>query len=170
MRLSVFIVVLMSAFFIAGEVHAQVAGSSGYRLVGIVQGKDFVAAVIDDGKNEQSVYRLREQLPDGSVVAKVQKDSVTIKRSDGSSYDLFLLQNAKSSPQTKSSAGAATGSTAVPAPQNSAPAPVPNAVPPTQKPSFPGIGNQEPGTDNASKKKGRGRRDRFGSPRTPGQN
>ncbi len=86
---------IVPVFFPAVTGQAQVG--SAYRLIGIVKGPDFVGAVIDDGKGGQALYRLREQLPDGSRITGAQNDSVTIKQSDGASYDLFLMQSAKPS-------------------------------------------------------------------------
>ncbi len=166
LHLSVFVMVLV-AFLVAGDAHAQVA-SSPYRLIGIINGRDFIGAVLDDGKSGQILYQKGEQLPDGSRIAKVQNDRVTLKQGDGTSYELFLPQNAKPSSEPKSSTGSAAGSTAAPgpAPQNPArSSPSVNAAPSNQ-PSVPSIRNQDPGPDNASKKRGRNRRSGLRSPRS----
>jgi hypothetical protein len=90
-----FLLFIVFVLFLAGTGQAQVGPA--YRLIGIVKGSDFIGAVIDDGKGGQAFYRLREQLPDGSRISGVQNDSVTIKQSDGASYDLFIMQSAKPS-------------------------------------------------------------------------
>ena len=99
---------LSSALFLADSANAQPGGSlepasgeSVYRLIGTVEGKAFIGAVLDDSTGIQSFYRLHERLPDGSQVAKVQSDSILIKRSDGTSYELYISQGAQTAVQAR---------------------------------------------------------------------
>lgn len=72
------------------------ASSSGPRLVGTVEGAPFSGAVFDDGTGVQTFYRLHEQLPDGSHIVKVQNDSIMVKKTDGSLYEIFTTGTANS--------------------------------------------------------------------------
>ena len=88
---------VLFAIFIAGlsvaqaPVAAQPASPSGLRLVGTVESATFSGAVLDDGKGIQTFYGLLDALPDGSRIIKVRSDSILLKQSDGSLYDLFII-------------------------------------------------------------------------------
>ena len=76
-----------------------------YRLIGTIEGKGFTGAVLDDSTGVQTLYRLHERLPDGSQIVKVRSDSISLKRSDGTPYELFIVHDAKpSSPQGRTGA------------------------------------------------------------------
>src|SRR5574337_1162193 len=159
-HISVLATVLTAAVLFSGDVNAQ---ASSYRLVGIVRGRDFTGAVLDDGKGGQILYQKGEQLPDGSRIAKVQKESVTISRSDGTSYDLFLPQNALPSAQAGSSTGSASGSASAPPQQKQA---QPRMEPaPLGRPSGPSLERQEQGADTPGNR-GKNRFPRSRNPRT----
>jgi len=91
---------LMNLLFIlqlslTGHVNAQVATQSGYSLIGTIQSDDFTGAVISVSKGEQSFFRLFEKLPDGSQIVAVRPDYITLKGTDGLSYELFILHETK---------------------------------------------------------------------------
>lgn len=105
---------LFSAFLIAGTSEVQVAAGndapvlggtlgtsepagapSTYRLIGTVGGRVLVGAVLDDAAGAQTFYRLRDTLPDGSQIVKVQSDSISVKRSDGMVYELYIIHDMK---------------------------------------------------------------------------
>ena len=89
-------ILIFLVFFLPGTGHAQFNGNSSlYRLIGTIQSGAFAGAVLDDTAGLQTFYRLHERLPDGSQVVKVQSDSISIKRSDGSSYDLVIIHDSK---------------------------------------------------------------------------
>jgi len=112
-HISVFALLLFSSvFLIAGTSEAQVAAGnnaavpggtsepapapSTYRLIGTVESGAFVGAVLDDAAaGAQAFYRLRETLPDGSRIVKVQSDSISVKRSDGMVYELYIIHDMK---------------------------------------------------------------------------
>jgi len=83
-----------------GEGKAPVNGSaagpvSNYTLIGTVEGSVFAGAVLQEGTGPQTFYRLREKLPDGSQIIKVSRDRVTLKRSDGSTQELQIIDDTK---------------------------------------------------------------------------
>jgi general secretion pathway protein C len=51
--------------------------------------------VLDSPANPQSFYRLNEKLPDGSRIVKVKRDSVSLKREDGSITVLEMVDDTK---------------------------------------------------------------------------
>lgn len=73
---------------------APAAGASNYILVGTVEGTVFAGAVLQEGAN-QTFYRIKEKLPDGSQLVKVMRDRVTLKRPDGSTSDLQIVDDTK---------------------------------------------------------------------------
>ncbi|HUJ18074.1 MAG TPA: hypothetical protein VL197_08770 [Nitrospirota bacterium] len=79
---------------------AQTASEGPFRLIGIIAGSEFTGAVLDDSTGNQTFYHLRESLPDGSQIVAAADDHVSVKRSDGTSYRLFISHDAKPSPQT----------------------------------------------------------------------
>ncbi len=93
-----FIVLLIfPAIFAVGSAYAQTDAAT-YRLIGTIEGQDFAGAVFDDSSGGQKFYRLGEPMPDGSRIIKVESDSIVLKRSDGSRYELFI-RGTKPSPQ-----------------------------------------------------------------------
>lgn len=86
--------VLMSLFFLplclSNQAHGQVAGQAGYNLIGTIRSGDFSGAVIIVAKGEQSFIRLFEKLPDGSQIVQVRDDSISLKGTDGTLYDIYI--------------------------------------------------------------------------------
>ena len=87
--------ILVSLFLVlplsfVDQLHGQVAAQSGYNLIGTIRSGDFSGAVINVAKGEQSFFRLFEKLPDGSQVVQVRDDSISIKGTDGTLYDMFI--------------------------------------------------------------------------------
>jgi len=87
--------------FSAVPLHAQVSPGP-YRLIGTIKGKDVAGAVLDDSAGNQIFYRLREKLPDGSRITRIQDDVVSVQREDGTSYDLYIVHDAKPSAKPSS--------------------------------------------------------------------
>jgi hypothetical protein len=71
------------------------AAESTYSLVGTVESKGFTGAVIITPDGKQSFYQLRETLPDGAQLVQVHSDSVSLKGSDGSRYEIFITAAGK---------------------------------------------------------------------------
>jgi hypothetical protein len=88
--------------------------SSAYRLIGTIEGSSFTGAVLDDTTGKQSFYRLRELLPDGSLLVKVRDDSITVKSSDGALYDVYVSRDNKSASIAVLAAPAVNAATAEP--------------------------------------------------------
>jgi hypothetical protein len=80
------------------------AAESTYHLVGTVQSKDFIGAVIITSDGTQSFYRLRETLPDGAQLVQVHSDSIAVKGPDGSRYEMYITAAGKQ--QTTAGPGA----------------------------------------------------------------
>jgi len=79
-----------------------------YVLIGTIEGEQFSGAVLDSPANPQAFYRLNEKLPDGSRLIKVKRDSVSLKRADGSVAELQMLDETKivmATPSADSSTG-----------------------------------------------------------------
>jgi general secretion pathway protein C len=66
-----------------------------YTLIGTVEGESFAGAVLADTANLQAFYRLGQKLPDGSQIVKVKRDRVSLKRSDGSTVEIVIVDDTK---------------------------------------------------------------------------
>ena len=92
------------------------------QLIGVIESEEFAGAVLTDSTGEQTFYRMREELPDGSRIVKMENDHIVIKRSDGTSYELFIIHDAKPSAQPpRASAAPLAPQTAVVVPPAAAP-------------------------------------------------
>ncbi|HYA88350.1 MAG TPA: hypothetical protein VEI57_14945 [Nitrospirota bacterium] len=80
----------MLPLYLIDQVHGQAAVPSGYNLIGTIRSGDFSGAVIKVEKGEQSFFRLFEKLPDGSQLVQVRDDSISIKGTDDTLYDMFI--------------------------------------------------------------------------------
>ncbi len=78
-----------------------------YVLIGTIEGEHFSGAVLDSPANPQAFYRLNEKLPDGSRIVKVKRDSVSLKRADGSVTVVQMEDATKIVMATPSAAAAA---------------------------------------------------------------
>ncbi len=87
-----------------GPSNAPAVESSVYKLIGTVEGDAFSGAVLEDTTG-QAFYRIHEKLPDGSRIIKVRRDRVTIKRSDGGTTELQIVDDTKIVTVTKPGAG-----------------------------------------------------------------
>lgn len=111
-------------FFTTGPACAQSSAnsafgspSSAYRLVGTIEGKAFTGAVLDDTTGKQSFYRLRELLPDGSLLVSVRAKSITVKSADGTLSEVYVSAGAQSA-SVATPAAPAVNTTTVAAPIN----------------------------------------------------
>ena len=66
-----------------------------YTLIGTIEGEYFSGAVLADTTNQQAFYRLDQKLPDGSRIVKVKRDRVTLKRPDGSTVEIEIVDETK---------------------------------------------------------------------------
>ncbi|HUI46537.1 MAG TPA: type II secretion system protein GspC [Nitrospirota bacterium] len=65
-----------------------------YKLIGTVEGEAFAGAVLED-KSGQAFYRINQKLPDGSDLIKIMRDKVIIRRSDGATVNLEVVDDTK---------------------------------------------------------------------------
>jgi general secretion pathway protein C len=77
--------------------------TSVYKLIGTVEGEVFSGAVLEDTTG-QTFYRIH-QLSDGSQIVKVQRDRVTIRRADGGTTELQVVDETKIVNVTRPGAG-----------------------------------------------------------------
>jgi len=79
--------------FFVDSVNAQV--SETYRLIGMIKSRNFTAIVVSDSKGEQSFYRVSDKMPDGSQIVEVRSNSISLRRTDGSLYDMYIANDTK---------------------------------------------------------------------------
>lgn len=68
--------------------------SVSYKLIGTVEGEQFAGAVLEDSSG-QAFYRMNQKLPDGSAIVQVMRDKVLIKRADGSTVPVEIVDDTK---------------------------------------------------------------------------
>ena len=68
--------------------------SVAYKLIGTVEGEQFAGAVLEDSSG-QAFYRMNQKLPDGSAIVQVMRDKVLIKRADGSTVPVEIVDDTK---------------------------------------------------------------------------
>ncbi len=77
-----------------------------YKLIGTIDGEQFAGAVLEDSTG-QSFYRINQKLPDGSSIIKVMRDKISIRRSDGVTVGLEVVDETKIVPVQKPGANGA---------------------------------------------------------------
>jgi general secretion pathway protein C len=77
-----------------GPSSAPAAETSIYKLIGTIVGDAFSGAVLEDTTG-QAFYRIHEKLPDGSQIVKVERDRIKIRRADGGTTDLQVVDETK---------------------------------------------------------------------------
>jgi len=103
-KIIVMIVLASSFLFFAARVDAEASNPSSYSLVGTIQSKTFIGAVINDAKGEQSFFRIYEKLPDGTQIVEVRSDSISVKEEAGTRYDIYINHNMKTAGAASQSA------------------------------------------------------------------
>jgi general secretion pathway protein C len=68
--------------------------SVSYRLIGTIEGESFAGAVLEDATG-QAFYRIHQKLSDGSVIVKVMRDKISIKKPDGPVIDIQVVDDTK---------------------------------------------------------------------------
>ena len=66
-----------------------------YTLIGTVEGEQFAGAVLQDATNVQTFFRLHQKLPDGSQLVRVKRDRVTLRRPDGGTVEVQIVDDTK---------------------------------------------------------------------------
>src|SRR5512139_569604 len=74
---------------------AAAVESSAYVLIGTVEGEQFAGAVLEDAAKVQAFYRIDQKLPDGSQLVKVKRDRVVIRRPDGGTFEVQIVDDTK---------------------------------------------------------------------------
>jgi general secretion pathway protein C len=80
------------------------AEATSYKLIGTVEGEAFSGAVLADSAG-QTFYRINEKLPDESAIVKVMRDKITLRRFDGVTVDIEVVEDAKIVTTQKGGAG-----------------------------------------------------------------
>ncbi len=65
-----------------------------YKLIGTIEGEAFAGAVLEDAQG-QAFYRMHQKLNDGSQIIKVLRDRVTLRRADGSTAEVQIVDDTK---------------------------------------------------------------------------
>ncbi len=76
------------------SVSAAAVASTTYKLIGTVEGETFTGAVLDDGTG-QAFYQLNRKLPDGSILTKVIRNKVVLRRPDGADVSVEIVDDTK---------------------------------------------------------------------------
>lgn len=84
------------------------AASVSYKLIGTIEGDQFAGAVLEDSTG-QAFYRIHQKLPDGSAIVKVMRDKVSIRRSDGVTVDVEVVDDTKIVTMQKPGSGGGPG-------------------------------------------------------------
>jgi general secretion pathway protein C len=87
-----------------GPSNAPAAEIPAYRLIGTIEGESFAGAVLEDSTG-QAFYRINQKLPDGSQIVKVQRDRISIRRADGVTTVIQVVDDMKIVDVTKPGAG-----------------------------------------------------------------
>jgi hypothetical protein len=77
-----------------GLTNSPATGTSGYRLIGTIEGDRFAGAVLEDTSG-QTFYCINQKLPDGSVIIRVMRDKISIGRPDGSVFEMKAADEMK---------------------------------------------------------------------------
>jgi general secretion pathway protein C len=77
-----------------GPSSGPAAETIAYKLIGTIEGEQFAGAVLEDSTG-QAFYRIDQKLPDGSAIVKVMRDKVSIRRSDGVTVSLEVVDETK---------------------------------------------------------------------------
>jgi hypothetical protein len=85
-------IVTLQLFFV-DSVNAQVSDT--FRLIGMIRSKNFTGVVVSDSKGEQSFYRVTDKMPDGSQIVELRHNSISLRRTDGSLYDMYIANDTK---------------------------------------------------------------------------
>jgi general secretion pathway protein C len=70
------------------------AEAASYKLIGTVEGDVFSGAVLADSAG-QAFYRLNRKLPDGSTLIKVMRTRITLRRPDGKTADIEVVDDTR---------------------------------------------------------------------------
>ena len=80
------------------------AETTSYKLIGTIEGESFAGAVLDDGGG-QVFYRINQKMPDGSMIVKVMRDKIVLKKAEGATLELSLVDDTKIINMSKSANG-----------------------------------------------------------------
>ncbi len=77
-----------------GPSSGPVAETIAYKLIGTIEGEQFAGAVLEDSTG-QTFYRIHQKLPDGSAIIKIMRDKVSIRRADGVTVGLEVVDETR---------------------------------------------------------------------------
>ncbi len=76
------------------SISVAAVASTTYKLIGTVEGETFAGAVLDDGTG-QVFCQLNRKLPDGSILTKVIRNKVVLRRPDGVDVNVEIVDDTK---------------------------------------------------------------------------
>ena len=79
---------------------SALAEATSYKLIGTVEGEAFSGAVLEDSTG-QAFYRINQKLPDGSTIVKIMRDKVALRRTDGVTVSVEVVEDTKIVPMRK---------------------------------------------------------------------
>ena len=91
----VLIFLSLSAFISVDASNAQQPITQTSGLIGTIRSGGFIGAVLTAAKGEQVLYRLKEMLPDGPQLVEVRSESITLKSTDGTFYNMYIAHDTK---------------------------------------------------------------------------
>ncbi len=78
----------------ASSTSGPAAAAVSYKLIGTIEGQAFAGAVLEDSTG-QAFYRINQKLPDGSSITKVMRDKISLRRADGVTVALEVVDETK---------------------------------------------------------------------------
>lgn len=94
-----------------GDSAASVKTAADIKLIGTVTGGDDSSYAIIDEEREQVVYKLHQNIKDGSKIVKITYRGITLKRPDGMKMEVPVFDDMNIVELKSSNKGAAVGST-----------------------------------------------------------
>jgi general secretion pathway protein C len=73
---------------------AAAVETTSYKLIGTIAGEGFAGAVLEDSSG-QAFYRINQRLPDGSMIVKVTRDRIILKKAGGATIELSIADDTK---------------------------------------------------------------------------
>jgi hypothetical protein len=107
---SLALIIILAFTFSIQPANAQMGENATFRLIGTIDGMLLSGAVLEDTAGKQVFYQLKEKLPDGSQIVKVQPRNIVVKGPDGIAYELYIVNRTNSSAANSSGMQSAAAS------------------------------------------------------------
>ena len=95
-RIIVTVFIFLSIFI--GRQSCAQSSLSDYRLIGTIDSRNLVGAVLQDTEGKQFFYQLHAKLPDGSEITHVHDRSISLRTADGTISDMYISHEAHAAP------------------------------------------------------------------------